>query len=389
MRDEEPLRADDLYARAPVALAAFHGPEHVFALASARWERLFGGPELRGRPLRDTLPGPEGERLSALLDGVYRSGEGYCSDELRIALDRRGDGASEEGFFRFDLEPLLDAGRVVGVTAAAIEVTSQVRARSEAAQRLHLAEEVAASELRRESEQRAVLAEALDRSIRELEHFAYITSHDLRAPLRGIANLTTWLEEDLEGRLNEDERERMRLLRGRVQRLEALIDGILRYSRAGRVSDRIERVDLAELTSEVVELLAPADTVTVDLAQEVLKIEAERAPLQQVISGLVSNAIKHAGRPDPRIAITCVEEEAAYAITVTDDGQGIAPEHHERIWGMFQTLAPRDQVEGTGIGLSIVKKIVESRGGRVRVDSALGAGAAFHVLWPKRVKSSP
>lgn len=388
-REEARFRADDLYARAPVAIAAFRGPEHVFALASARCERLFGQQELLGRRLRDVLPEEEGQRLCALLDRVHRSGEPLRSDEHRIFFDRRGDGAIEAGFFCFDLEPIVEAGRVVGVAAAAIEVTAQVRGRLEAEQSLGLAEEATAIERGHEAAKRAALTEALDRSIRELEQFAYITSHDLRAPLRGIANLSVWLEEDLEGRLNEEERERMHLLRGRVQRLEALIDGILRYSRAGRVGDRFEVFAFGEVTAEVVELLAPADTVTLDVAPKELKIEAERAPFQQVISSLLSNAIKHAGRADPRVEIAAVDEASAYTITVKDDGQGIAPEHHERIWGMFQTLAPRDHVEGTGIGLSIVKKIVESRGGSVRVDSALGAGATFRVLWPKRVKISP
>ena len=388
-REVARFRADDLYARAPVAIAAFRGPEHVFALASARCERLFGQQDLVGRRLLDVLPEEEGNQLCALLDRVHRSKEPLRSDELRVFFDRRGDGAIEAGFFCFDLEPILEAGLVVGVAAAAIEVTAQVRGRLEAEQSLGLAEEAGAIERAHEAAKRAALTEALDRSIRELEQFAYIASHDLRAPLRGISNLSVWLEEDLEGRLNAEERERMHLLRGRVQRLEALIDGILRFSRAGRVGDRFEVFAFGEVTGEAIELLAPSGSVTLDVAPKELKIEAERAPFQQVISGLVSNAIKHAGRRDPRIEVTCDDEASAYAITVKDDGQGIAPEHHERIWGMFQTLAPRDQLEGTGIGLSIVKKIVESRGGSVRVDSAPGAGATFRILWPKRVKSSP
>jgi light-regulated signal transduction histidine kinase (bacteriophytochrome) len=274
------------------------------------------------------------------------------------------------------------------IHARASEEAAQ-RARLDAEERLRLALEAAEIERKRFEEQRAALASALERSTRELDQFAYVASHDLRAPLRGIANLTLWLEEDLEGRLNEDERERMHLLRGRVHRLEALIDGILRYSRAGRTGGLVEAVDLGKLTAEVIDLLAPEDGVTLDVAPEMPTIVAERAPLQQVLSDLVSNAIKHAGRADPRIAISCADQGTAYAITVKDDGQGIAPAHHERIWGIFQTLAPRDQVEGTGIGLPIVKKIVESRGGRVWVDSAPGAGAAFHVLWPKRAEGSP
>lgn len=163
-----------------------------------------------------------------------------------------------------------------------------------------------------------------------------------------------------------------------------MIDAIRRYSRAGRVGGPIEAVDLGALVAEVIAKLAPGGGASFDVAPGLPTIEAERGVLQEVLSCLVSNAIKHAGRPDPRVTITCVEEEAGHAITVKDDGQGIPIALQPRVWGIFQTLAPRDEVEGAGIGLSIVKKIVESRGGRVWIESAPGAGAAFHFSWPRQ-----
>ncbi|MEP7125398.1 MAG: PAS domain-containing protein [Byssovorax sp.] len=237
-----------------------------------------------------------------------------------------------------------------------------------------------------EVERERLIAE-LKRSNEDLDQFAYVTSHDLKAPLRGIANLSLWVEEDLAEKISDEGREQMRLLRGRVHRLEALINGILSYSRAGRTRERLELVDLGKLAREVVELLAPAPAVEITLPADLPTIETERVPLQQVLMNLVSNAIKHAKKANPKVSITCSESRDGYSFMVKDNGPGISPAFHQRIWIIFQTLEPRDKVEATGIGLSIVKKIVESRGGRVWIVSVPGAGAEFHFSWPARAKA--
>ena len=236
-------------------------------------------------------------------------------------------------------------------------------------------------------ERERLIAE-LKRSNEDLDHFAYVTSHDLKAPLRGIANLSQWVEEDLADKISEEGREQMRLLRGRVHRLEALINGILSYSRAGRIRERIELVDVGTLAREVVELLAPGPDVHVTIADDLPTFEGERVPLQQVLMNLVSNALRHGEKSNVRVAITCSPTPDGYSFMVKDNGPGIAPAFHQRIWVIFQTLEPRDKVEATGIGLSIVKKIVESRGGRVWINSVPGAGAEFHFSWPARSKAT-
>jgi PAS domain S-box-containing protein len=228
----------------------------------------------------------------------------------------------------------------------------------------------------------------LKRSNEDLDQFAYVTSHDLKAPLRGIANLSQWVEEDLAEKISEEGRDQMRLLRGRVHRLEALINGILSYSRAGRIRERLELVSIGPLVREVVELLAPPAGMNVTIPADLPTIETERVPLQQVLMNLLSNAIKHANKSDPRVSITCSESRDGYSFMVKDNGPGINPAFHQRIWIIFQTLEPRDKVEATGIGLSIVKKIVESRGGRVWIESVPGAGAEFHFSWPVRARAS-
>jgi light-regulated signal transduction histidine kinase (bacteriophytochrome) len=233
---------------------------------------------------------------------------------------------------------------------------------------------------------RAVI-EALGRSNRELDQFAYVASHDLKAPLRGIANLSQWIEEDLAGALTDDTREQMTLLRGRVHRLEALIDGILCYSRAGRGQGKMENVDVGALLAESIELLSPPPAATVRVGESMPVLVTERAPLQQVFMNLIGNAFKHARRDEPRVEVLADDAGAFWRFSIRDNGQGIAPEFHERIWVIFQTLEARDTLESTGIGLSVVQKIVEGKGGRAWVESAEGEGATFHFTWPKQETS--
>jgi PAS domain S-box-containing protein len=235
----------------------------------------------------------------------------------------------------------------------------------------------------RDSAERA--AAAATEAYRELDQFAYVASHDLKAPLRGIANLAQWIQEDTGERLGAESLEHMRLLQGRVHRMEALIDGILAYSRAGRVLSAPEPVDTGALVREAIELLAPPAGVIIEVPAQMPAFDAERVPLQQVFLNLISNAVKYtrAARPDVMVRIDWRDAGDSFEFLVSDNGPGIDPQYHERIWGIFQTLAPRDKVEGTGIGLSVVRKIVEARGGFASVESAPNEGAKFRFTWPK------
>ena len=239
------------------------------------------------------------------------------------------------------------------------------------------------SQRKQQETEREQLIKALARSNQELDQFAYVASHDLKAPLRGIANLSQWIEEDLGERLGGENKEQMEMLRGRVHRMEALIDGILQYSRAGRVKARPEDIDTGALVHDVLELMAPPRSIQIVVAPDMPLVRAEKIPLQQVFMNLLGNAIKHAGATDPKIEISWQDAGPFYEFSVGDNGQGIAPQYHDRIFGIFQTLEARDKVEGTGIGLSVVQKIVEAKGGRVWVESEVGQGARFKFLWPK------
>lgn len=223
----------------------------------------------------------------------------------------------------------------------------------------------------------------LEKRNQELDQFAYVASHDLKAPLRAIANLSQWVEEDINDQLSDENRYQMQLLRGRVHRLEALIDGLLQYSRVGRMATANELVDVKALLVEVLSLIAPPPEFTIAIASEMPTLNTQKIPLLQVFSNLITNAVKHHNRPAGNIVIAVTDQGDYYEFTISDDGPGIAPQYHEKIFGIFQTLEARDKVENTGVGLAIVKKIVESQGGRISIESQEGQGATFRFTWLK------
>ena len=373
--EHERTRLQRILMEAPAAISVTEGPDHVVVMQNAVSRQMIGGRDLVGRRARDVFPEIEATGLPALQDRVYQTGEPFVGREVHVAFDRDGDGKLEDGYFNFVYQPLFNEDRAVyGILTHAVEVTDQVIARRQVEQK---------------AEELARLTQELERSNKELDQFAYVASHDLKAPLRGIANLTQWMEEDLGDRVTGDSRQHMQLLKGRVNRMEALIDGILAYSRAGRVREKPERVDVGKILAESIELLAPPPDAEIVIGSGMPTIRTERVPLQQVFMNLVGNALKYNQRSGARVEITAQELDGWYQFSVSDNGPGIAPQYRERIWQIFQTLAARDKVEGTGIGLAVVRKIVEARGGRTWLDSEVGRGSTFHFTWPQQSDQAP
>ena len=218
----------------------------------------------------------------------------------------------------------------------------------------------------------------------ELKDFAYVVSHDLKAPLRGISQLAKWLSEDYADKFDEDGKEQMRLLLSRVDRMHNLIDGVLQYSRVGKAEEEKVRVDLNELVPEIIDTLAPPGNIEITVEDELPVVKCERTRINQVFQNLLSNAIKYMDKAEGEIRVGCVEEGDYWKFSVSDNGPGIEEEHFEKIFKIFQTLAPRDEFESTGIGLSLVKKIIELYGGRVWVESKVGQGSTFFFTLPKQ-----
>lgn len=229
---------------------------------------------------------------------------------------------------------------------------------------------------------------ALEKRTQELEQFAYVASHDLKAPLRAIANLSEWIEDDISEQLEEENLHQLQLLRGRVHRLEGLIEGLLQYSRAGRLNALPEWVDTALLLRQVIDKIQPPTQFTINILPGMPCLLTARLPLQLVFTHLIENAIKHHPTPAGNVSISFQEQPDAYQFIVEDNGAGIAPQFHERVFAIFQTLKARDQAEHTGIGLAIAKKLVETKGGSIQLESQEGQGAKFAFTWPKLLSSS-
>lgn len=216
----------------------------------------------------------------------------------------------------------------------------------------------------------------------ELQEFAYVVSHDLKAPLRAIDSLVQWIAEDYADKFDDTGREQMDLLIGRVRRMQNLIDGVLQYSRIGRVRDEPFPVDLHRLVEQVIDSLAPPSHITVTIRRPLPTLTCEKLRVQQVFQNLLSNAIKFMDKPRGEVWVDGVEEDGVWHFSVGDNGPGIDPRHFERVFQLFQTLQSRDEYESTGIGLTLVKKIIELHGGRVWVASEVGQGSVFHVTLP-------
>lgn len=259
-------------------------------------------------------------------------------------------------------------------------VVEDIRERKQAEESLRLH----AEELRWTANSLAQTTSVLRKRNQELDQFAYVVSHDLKAPLRAIANLSSWIEEDLSDSMTEDTLHQMNLLRGRAHRMESLIEGLLQYSRVGRIQLASETVKVEKLLAEIIDSLAPPSGFDVKVEPGMPTFVTERLPLQQVFSNLISNAIKHNRNESGYVNISFKELENFYEFAVADDGPGIAPQYHDKVFVIFQTLEARDKVENTGIGLSLVKKIVESQGGTISLESAEGEGATFRFTWPKQ-----
>ncbi len=218
----------------------------------------------------------------------------------------------------------------------------------------------------------------------ELDQFAYIVSHDLKAPLRAIGNISSWIEDDLGDKVEPETRTHIDMLRSRLHHMQNLIDSLLNYSRVGRTQIAIESISVADLLSEIISSLHPSSEFKIVISPMMPNLQGRKILLQQVFANLISNAIKHHHRSDGKIEISVQDSERFYEFSVTDDGPGIPLEYHDTIFAIFQTLESKDKNDSTGIGLAIVKKIIETEGGKIKLESQLNRGTTFRFTWLKQ-----
>ena len=363
------ISAEDRFSRvvdaSPTALV-LTGPSGLIEMVNRQAERMFGydRQELISRPLEVLMPERFRSDHASLRDHFLAHRAARLMGEGRELFGVRKDGL--EFPLEIGLNPVDLDGQPM-VLAGIIDVTAR--------RRLELEKDQQRLELERANAD-------LARSNSDLEEFAYVASHDLKAPLRAISHLTEWIAEEVEVTASTDTIDNLKMLRGRVVRLQALLDGLLAYSRVGRTSASIEEVDVAEVVGDVITVLSPPPGFEIKCADDMPRLRTHRSAILAVLQNLISNGLKHHDRSEGHITISMVLKHGIAEFHVSDDGPGIPPRFHQRIFVIFQTLTSRDELEASGIGLAIVKKRVESHGGQIRVESVPPIrGTTFVFTW--------
>ena len=323
--------------------------------------------EAVGHTINELLQPTYSEQQRAELIAAFWT-QGYLCGEVQ---QHRKDGSLVEISGRLKL--LRDqTGRPLGIVITNRDITERKQREQEIRQ------------LNADLEQRVQQRTAeLEASNRALQSFAYIVSHDLKAPLRGIAQLTHWLEQDYAAQFDAQGREYLTLLNNRVKRMENLIRGILEYSRVGRPNASLEQVELQQVLLDVLDNLAPPAQVAIRIINALPVVSADKIQMAQVFQNLLGNALKFLDKPQGQIEIGCRRTGAQWTFWVQDNGPGIDPKYHAKIFQLFQTLQTRDEYASSGIGLAIVEKIITFYGGTIWVESTPGQGATFFFTLPQ------
>jgi len=222
----------------------------------------------------------------------------------------------------------------------------------------------------------------------ELEQFAHIVSHDLKAPLRGIHNLADWILEALEDKVTDESKIHLQHMKERTLRMQVLIDAILYYSQNIGGEQKIEEVNAKALVEEIIEEINPPSSFHFDINFDMPAFHTHRTKLKQVLSNLIENAIKHHNRKDGKVEIIANGSRDTFEFIVKDDGPGIDPTYQENIFVIFQTAGKKQGVDSTGVGLAIAKKIVTENHGTIEVTSSLNTGTQFAFTWPKSMSAT-
>lgn len=225
----------------------------------------------------------------------------------------------------------------------------------------------------------------LERSNEDLEQFAYAASHDLKSPLRAIDNLTQWIGEDAIDVLPDESKEHLQKVKSRIVQMEKLLSDLLAYARVGRGGGKPEELSTKAILDEIVDLIPRPTGLKVEVAADIPNVRSSRAPLELVFRNLISNAVQHHDKPDGTVHVSSTTNEKFHEFKVSDDGPGIPAEYHTKIFQMFQSLKPKNDKGGSGMGLAMVKKVIENAGGYIAVESNVGESTTFRFGWPKQM----
>jgi PAS domain S-box-containing protein len=364
-------RFTTLFTSAPSAMLLV-AEDGSIALANRRAAELFGYDvdALSTMQVEDLVPTPLGARHTALRTAfgearAMRAGLDLVALDL-VALDLvalAGDG--REVPVEISLTPIdTDDGHMV--IASVVDLTERKRVATALEER----------------------ADALARSNHDLDHFAYIASHDLKAPLRAMEQLAGFVLEDAGDVLPEQSHKDLEQVQQRSKRLMALLNGLLQFSRIGRGEGSPSWIDMNATLAELIDLYVPTDRFDLEISGSLPDVHAPQPAVELVFRNLLMNAVKHHDRDHGQIRIGCRPDGRFLCFTVADDGPGIPPTHRDKVFELFGTVKARDTDDASGMGLALVKRTIENQGGTIRLTGDDGRGTTIEVRWPRR-SSSP
>ena len=383
--------------QAPVAMCILRGPQYEVAIANERMYELWGrgASEMLRRPIFEGLPEAREQGLEELLDSVYNNGESFSANERPVALPRNGH--VETVYLNFVYEPFRDGdGTISGIIAVGTDVTEQVVARK----RIEESEQNLQQKVAERTAELQAMNTELQRTNANLEEFAYAASHDLKEPIRKIHFFSDRIKDKLKDKLDSDDLRLFERMEHASQRMGLLVDDLLAYSQVTKGVSHLETIDLNEKIRNVLEdlELEIAEKAAVVTADPLPTIQGHKRQMQQVFQNLIGNALKYSKKDEPpRIAIhyrplTAREAKAPimledrekkyHYLEVVDNGIGFEQKDAERIFNVFTRLHGNAEYRGTGVGLSIVRKVMENHGGYIWAESQPGVGTTFKLLLP-------
>ena len=441
-KEAQALMVENLLMTAPAFVCTLSGPDHVYELVNERYQQLFGKRKIQGNPLMKALPELKGQGFAELLDKVYNTGEIYVGIDVPITLARDVNLAPELRYFNFSYQPMFDMDKNINsVLAFGYETTAEVisknnNLKNEQLRAKELEEKInertvqlmeANQKLLFESQEKEKRAKELDIAIKELsfqneekekqagelmiannelKQFTYISSHDLQEPLRKIQTFAAVILEKEVAVLSSQGKDYFKRLHSAANRMQTLIQDLLAFSHSGTSQEKFENTDLQKMLGEVIS----------DLSETILKKnasikneasgEAFINPLQfrQVFINLLTNALKFS-KPG-RLPVILINSHMANGlqlqnenallvpgalspqkkychIGIADNGIGLDPKYKDKIFEVFQRLHGKEEYEGTGIGLAIVKKIIDNHHGAITATGRLGVGTTFDIYIPE------
>jgi len=359
-----------LFLEVPALVGLVRAPDQQYVLANPLYRKLFGNRLLVGKTLREAHSELDKQGLFERIDEVFSTGVPFVGNEVLLRIDRHNNGSLAEGYFNLVFQPLMDSkNNVEAVLIFAVEVTELVAARKK---------------LVSANEELSLKNDELQRTNNDLDNFVYTASHDLKSPIANMEGLTSLLRDILEGKLEQEDKQLLDMVVDSINKLKQTIADLAEITKVQKqLHGKVEKVSfeqvLQDITADIDGLIAESGaTVKVDFQTKELLYA--RKNLRSILYNLVSNAIKYRSPDRPaEVQVSTYPEGEYVVLQVKDNGLGIKKQQQHKLFTMFRRL--HNHVEGTGIGLYIVKRIIENNGGRIEVESELDEGTTFRVYF--------